>query len=87
MNVVVVTVVVVVVSVLVVVVVREAQSLLNPIVGSANNFIEFDWILLGGFVGSCIYLHCRFYTASENDVGIRIVKTVAIDLLTSIDPF
>ncbi|MPC66509.1 hypothetical protein E2C01_060657 [Portunus trituberculatus] len=28
----------------------------------------------------------RFYTASETYVGIEIVKTLAINLLTSIDP-
>ncbi|MPC71406.1 hypothetical protein E2C01_065684 [Portunus trituberculatus] len=28
----------------------------------------------------------RFYTASETHVGIKIVKTVAIHLLTSIGP-
>ena len=29
----------------------------------------------------------RFYTASETHVGIRMVQTLAINLLTSIDPF
>ncbi|MPC09614.1 hypothetical protein E2C01_002229 [Portunus trituberculatus] len=30
---------------------------------------------------------CRFYTASETYARIKIVKTLAINLLTSIDPF
>ena len=29
---------------------------------------------------------CRFYTASETPVGIEIVQTLVINLLTSIDP-
>ena len=29
---------------------------------------------------------CRFYTASELHVGIKIVQTLAINHLTSIDP-
>ena len=33
-----------------------------------------------------LHIICQFYTASKTDVGIKIVETQAINLLTSIDP-
>ena len=33
-----------------------------------------------------LFMICRFYTALETHVGIRIVQTLAINLLTSTDP-
>ena len=33
-----------------------------------------------------LFIICRFYTASKTHVGIRIVQTLTINLLTSIDP-
>ena len=34
-----------------------------------------------------LFIVCRFYTLSETHVGIKIVQTLAIYLLTSIHPF
>ncbi|MPC52710.1 hypothetical protein E2C01_046586 [Portunus trituberculatus] len=33
------------------------------------------------------YIAPRFYTASEINVGIKIVKTLTINHMTSLDPF
>ena len=41
--------------------------------------------LLGRILIFILLIICRFYTASETRVGIRIVYTVSINLLTSID--
>ena len=33
-----------------------------------------------------LFIYCRFCTVSETQVGIKIVQTLVINLLTSIDP-
>ena len=38
-----------------------------------------------GCIFIVILLLCRFYTASETRVGIKIVQILAINLLTSVD--
>ena len=43
--------------------------------------------VLGHIFIFILFIVCRFYTASETHVGIEIVQTLAINLVTSIDPF
>ena len=66
-------------------------TLVIPITHLAPHVTRLSSVLtpsaLGRFYLSILLVICRFYTLSETHVGIKIVHTTAINLLTSIDAF
>ena len=59
---------------------------------SDNDLLVLKWVngpLNPSVLGHVIFIllnTCQFCTASETHVGIEVVQTLAINLLTSIDP-
>ena len=57
---------------------------MNRITDIKSNLLLTPSVLGRTFIFTLTFI-CRFYTASETPVGIEIVQTLVINLLTSID--